>query len=294
MAINKTEAVTADPYVAVDIQAPLIFMRPQDSKPYFKSAALTGGAPEVHFSTQPITVDIHDMRPLAATLDIDRTGFELLHHASAVTDFYDDAVIKTLYEPELVALLRRHTGAERVAIFDHTRRSDELSGAQNPDGKRGPAARIHADYTSASGPLRAADAFGDDTVTRLLAAGGRIVQVNVWRPITGPVQRSPLALARADSVAAESLIATDHVFPDRVGEIYHLTFDPRQKWYWVPQMQPDEVILIKGWDSVNDGRARFTPHGAFALPDQDLANRPRESIESRCFLAFDAALPADR
>jgi hypothetical protein len=35
MAINKTEATTADPYVAVDIQAPLIFMRPQDSKPYF-------------------------------------------------------------------------------------------------------------------------------------------------------------------------------------------------------------------------------------------------------------------
>jgi hypothetical protein len=59
-------------------------------------------------------------------------------------------------------------------------------------------------------------------------------------------------------------------------------------------MQPDEVILIKGWDSVNDGRARFTPHGSFALPDQDLANRPRESIESRCFLAFDAALRADR
>ena len=29
----------------------------------------------------------------------------------------------------------------------------------------------------------------------------------------------------------------------------------------------DEVLLIKGWDSLDDGRARFTPHGAFEQPD---------------------------
>ena len=63
------------------------------------------------------------------------------------------------------------------------------------------------------------------------------------------MQRSPLALADASSVRPEDLIATDQVFPDRVGEIYHLAYDPAQRWYYAPEMSPDEVLLIKGWDS---------------------------------------------
>lgn len=75
-----------------------------------------------------MAVDICDMRPLAATFDIDRIGFELLRHRSRVADFYDDAVIKTVYEPELVARLRHHL-MQRVVIFDHTHCSDDVVGA---------------------------------------------------------------------------------------------------------------------------------------------------------------------
>jgi hypothetical protein len=53
-------------------------------------------------------------------------------------------------------------------------------------------------------------------------------------------------------------------------------------------MTRDEVLLIKGWDSLEDGRARFTPHGAFLLPDQDTDAPARESIEVRCHLIFEA------
>ena len=93
----------------------------------------------------------------------------------------------------------------------------------------------------------------------------------------GRSQRSPLALADASSVRPEDLIATDQVFPDRVGEIYHLAHNPAQRWYYAPLMTPDEVLLIKGWDSLDDGRARFTPHGAFDLPDMPRGRpTPRE------------------
>ncbi len=77
------------------------------------------------------------------------------------------------------------------------------------------------------------------------------------------MQRAPLALADASSVRPEELIATDQAFPDRVGEIYHLAHAPSQRWYFAPRMTPDEFLLIKGWDSVDDGRAQFTPHSAF-------------------------------
>src|SRR3546814_8145314 len=79
-----------------------------------------------------------------------------------------------------------------------------------------------------------------DEARRLAESGARIVQVNVWRPIRGTVERSPLALADASSVRREDLIATDQVFPDRIGEIYHLAHDPEQRWYYAPWMTAED------------------------------------------------------
>ena len=146
---------------------------------------------------------------------------------------------------------------------------------------------MHVDYTVASGPKRAADALGAEEVERVLSSGGRIVQINVWRPIKGPVRRTPLAVADAASVTPDELIATDQVFPDRTGEIYQLAYGADQRWYWAPGMERDEVLLIKSWDSLDDGRARFTPHGAFNLPVDDPSAPPRESIEVRTYVIFE-------
>ncbi len=268
-------------------QAPLNFIRRQDAKPAFYSAAFTGSVPIYLFEDEAHSVAISDMREIADTLSVDREGFELLSHATAVEDLYDDDAVAEAYFPEIEALLRRRFGASRVAIFDATRRSDNGVGAQNPDGLRGPATGIHVDYTEKSGPQRAKDVLGEEEVARLTKAGARIVQVNVWRPIRGPVERSPLALADATTVEPDDLIATDQVFPDRVGEIYYLAHDPAQRWYYAPRMTPDEVLLIKGWDSLADGRARFTPHSAVSLPETRDDAPPRESIEVRTFVVIE-------
>ena len=269
------------------IVADLTFTVRQDTKPWFESSRITGGVPKIHFRTEDRPVSIHDMRADAARLSLDVTGFELHRHETAVDDLHDDEAVADVYDREVEGLLKRLTGADIAVVFDCTRRSDGGAGAANPDGMRMPAGRVHVDYTDDSGPKRARDVLGDETVDRVLGAGGRIVQINVWRPIRGPVQRSPLALADAGSIPKEDLLATDQVFPDRVGEIYQLAFSPAHRWYWVPRMERDEVLLIKGWDSLDDGRARYTPHGAFALPDQDPAAPPRESIELRTFVAFE-------
>jgi hypothetical protein len=134
------------------IQASLTFIVPQDSKPYFESSALTGGAPKTFFKTEDLCVDINDMRPLADDLSVDAQGFELRNYPTAVEDLYDDAAISGPYEAELIALLKEATGADKVVVFDYTRRSDAEAGAANPDGLRGPAGRVHADYTPLSGP----------------------------------------------------------------------------------------------------------------------------------------------
>jgi hypothetical protein len=273
---------------SADVSAPLTFITRSDTKPVFHSASYTGDVPRVFFETERHAVRIQDMRPLVDALSLDREGFELLRHDTDAGDLYDDDAIEHVYYPEIEALLRQVTGASRVVIFDATRRSDAGAGAKNRDGLRGPASRVHVDYTEKSGPQRVKDLLGEAEAARLAASGARIVQINVWRPIRGPVQRSPLALADAASVAPEDLIATDQVFPDRVGEIYHLAYDPEQRWYYAPAMTPDEVLLIKGWDSLDDGRARFTPHGAFDLPDTPENAAPRESIEVRTLVVIEA------
>jgi hypothetical protein len=269
-----------------DVRAELTFIVPQDSTPYFESAALTGGEAKVFFATEQHEVAIHDMRPAADSLALDQTGFALLKHATKVDDLYDDEAIVNHYNRELQDLLCSATGADQATIFDYTRRSDSSDGAANPDGLRGPASRVHVDYTVKSGPIRARDVLGADRFDSVIDAGGRVIQVNVWRPISGPVQRAPLALADAASIASQELIITEQRFPDRVGEIYNLAFSPTQRWYWAPEMRRDEVMLIKGWDSVDDGRARFTPHGAFVW-QRDADSPPRESIEARAYLVFE-------
>ena len=269
------------------VVAPLSFIVPQATKPSFLSAASTGGEPEFRFETEEHLVPIMDMRPVAEDFSLDREGFALLTRPSRVADFYDDEEIERVYHQEIEALVARELGARRVVIFDVTRRSDSAAGAANKDGNRGPARMIHVDYTANSGPQRVRDLLGPEEAVQLSASGSRIVQVNVWRPIRGPVERSPLALADAATVRPDTLVATDQVFPDRVGEIYHLTYDPTQQWYYAPRMTADEVLLIKGWDSRNDGRARFTPHTAFPLPYTPETAPPRESIEVRTLAILD-------
>ena len=279
--LSTASSKAAAPQFIAEVRGALSFIRPQKTKPVFYSSALTGGIPEVFFEVAEHTVTIGNMRAIAEGLSIDREGFELLRHTTAVEDLYNDDAVDNQYYPEIEALLRKRFDADRVEIFDVTRRSDGGTGAANRDGVRGPARRVHVDYTAKSGPQRVKDILGEAESDRLTASGARIIQVNVWRPIRGPVRRAALALADASSVRPEELIATDQVFPDRVGEIYHLADSPSQRWYYAPHMTPDEVLLIKGWDSLNDGRAQFTPHSAFEMPDTDETAPPRESIEVR-------------
>ena len=269
------------------IEAPLCFIVPQQEKPVFQSAAYTGTVPKIFFEIEDRIVKIADIREKATPAEFDREGFELLTSPTAVEDLNSDDAVENAYYPEIEALLKERFAASRVVIFDATRRSDSGQGADNPDGARGPATRVHVDYTAKSGPQRLKDTVGDAEGERLLASGSRIIQVNVWRPITGPVQRAPLALADASSIAKDDLIATDQVFPDRVGEIYHLAHSANHRWYFASEMKRDEAFLIKGWDSSDPQGSHFAPHGAFQIPNQDPAAPPRESIEVRTFVIID-------
>jgi hypothetical protein len=221
---------------------------------------------------------------------LDREGFKLVPHQTRVADFYDEEELKRVYYPEVERLVKAETGASRVHIFDHTLRNGAIP--ERPAEKEGeqlirePVLRVHNDYTVKSGPQRVRDLMGAEAGDLL---NGRFAVINVWRPIRGPVEEKPLALCDARSVSPQDWVPTDLLYPDRVGEIYYVAHNPAQRWFYFPQMTREEAVLLKCYDSSTDGRARFSPHTAFADPTSPVNARPRESIEVRTLVFFDEA-----
>ncbi|MDX1465172.1 MAG: CmcJ/NvfI family oxidoreductase [Halomonas sp.] len=265
------------------VNGDITFMVPTGQRPYVHTEALTGEPePRYHAELQRRTVAIQDARPRREELSLDRHGIELHRRPTAVDDLYDDAQVERVYYPEIEALVKEATGASRVVIFDHTRRRDDGGSG----GTKTPADRAHNDYTEWSAPQRVRDLLGEQEADRLRQVP--FVQVNAWRPIRGPVRRSPLAVLDAATLDPGDLVATDMIYPGRTGEIYHLAFNPTQRWLYFPAMERDEVLLIKGYDSRTDGRARFVPHTAFHDPGTPADAPPRESIEVRTLAFFEA------
>ena len=233
----------------------------------------------------PVEVPIHDGRPLARDLSLDREGFVLTRHDTSVADFFDPEEVRAVYYPEVERLVKAATGASRVLVFDHNVRIDDVT-ARTDKGVSGPARNVHNDYTAKSGPQRVRDLLEPEEAEALLK--GRVANINVWRPIVGPVQTAPLALGDARTIAPRDLVELDLIYPDRTGEIYNVVHNPAQRWFYFPAMQTDEAILIKGYDSAEDGRARFSPHTAFDDPTSPPDAAPRQSIEARTLVFFDA------
>ena len=145
---------------------------------------------------------------------------------------------------------------------------------------------MHNDFTDQSGPRRAADVLRAAGIDPAILEGQRFALVNLWRPIRGPVQESPLAFCDAGSIAAVDFVTADLVYPDRVGEIYQFRHRPEHRWYYFPRLAVDEALLIKCYDSATDGPARFTAHSAFDDPTSPADAPPRESIEVRTLVLY--------
>jgi hypothetical protein len=236
----------------------------------------SGGAPD------PRKVAIHDGRPHVGEFTLDRDGFRFIRHDTKVQDFLDEDEVRRAYYPEMEALVKAQSGASRVVIFDHTLRTadDEVREARKI---REPVRRVHNDYTEWSAPQRVRDLLPDEA-EELLAR--RFAMVQVWRPIRLPVESLPLAICDARSVSPEDFVISERRYPNRVGQTYAIKYNPRHRWYWFPRMQRDEALVFKVYDSLKDGRARWTAHTAFDDPTAPMNARPRESIEIRTLAFF--------
>jgi hypothetical protein len=264
----------------------LVYLAKTAERPHTYTYDPPDGTPKSNIVTEAHTVPVFNMRPVADGLTLDVQGFALVYSPTAVTDFYDEPQLRETYYPEAEDLVKQATGASRVVVFDHTVRRREQGVEDRTQGApRQPATRIHGDYTEVSGPQRVRDLMGAEAGDLLRR---RFAIVNVWRPIRGPLNDAPLAVCDAASVADGDLVPQDLIYRDRKGEVYGLTYNPAHRWYYAPAMEADEALLLKCYDSLKDGRARFMPHTAFTDPSAPANAIPRESIELRTLVFFDS------
>jgi len=235
----------------------------------------TSGAEERH------RVEISNGRE-AHGLALEANGFVLVEHRTAMRDFFDVTELKQVYYPEVEALIKRIAGANRVIVFDHTLRSGSET-EREARLIREPVLSAHNDYTEWSGPQRVRDLMGAEAES-LLARRFAIIQM--WRAIVDPIRSNPLAMADARSLAIEDLQVAERRYPNRVGQTYRLKYNPAHRWFYFPEMRRDEAIVFKVFDSLKDGRARFTPHTSFDDPSTPAGAPPRQSIEARALAFF--------
>ena len=249
-------------------------------------------APGGHMTTTeyaPTTVTIANGRPWTAEFGLDRTGFTLLRHTSAVDDFGDPAQLDGTYRAEAGELVRQTLGADEIVTLGWVirRANQALDGAQPP------ASDVHVDIH----PGRTHD--------RMSAASPRgepykrAVMTSLWRAFSPPPQDWPLALLDYRSVDdAEGepnlLLFVDKLpDPDNVPEIQDpdatpagsiFAPRPRHRWWFFPDLTADEALLFKLHDTDHSVAWRV-PHTAFETPYAAAAN-PRESVEFRTIAFF--------
>jgi len=226
---------------------------------------------------------IIDGRHCGEPFRLDVHGFELVAHPTAVVDFFDVPRMQAVHYPEVERLVREVSGAKRVVVFDHTLRSGDAA-EREAKTLREPVFSVHNDYTEWSGPQRVRDLLpdeADDLLTR------RFAIIQVWRAINQPIERNPLALADARSLAAQDRIVSERRYPGRIGQTYRIAHNPAHRWYWFPRMHRDEALVFKVFDSALDGRARFTAHTSFEDPGSPSGAPARQSMEVRTLAFFD-------
>jgi len=228
------------------------------------------------------TMRVQNGRELAAgELTLERNGFVLVSHPTRMKNFFDAEELKSVYYEEVERLIKEVSGASRVVLFDHTLRSGNESERETKL-IREPVLSAHNDYTEWSGPQRLRDILPDEAETLLQR---RFAIIQVWRAINQPIESNPLAVADANSVAFDDFLLAERRYPHRVGQTYRLKYAAGHRWFYFPQLRREEAIVFKVFDSLKDGRSRFTPHTSFVDPTTPAGAPPRQSIEART-LAF--------
>jgi len=236
---------------------------------------------------------------------MDRLGLALAHLESKCTNFYDSAEVERVFYPEIEKLLLEFfPDATDALVYNHDVFDKDYAGdrtedqdAKNPGVNARYVNLVHNDLNDNSGRVRCRE-----LLTRNLRNFGRtqnyteeeadakmsrrFMSLNLAKPME-TVEQFPFVLCAWPSFADQPYITNYRIYDDRVGETTRFTYRPDHEWYWFPQQKPNEVSMLKCYDSVTDGSvSRWSFHTACMDPTAPADARCRKNVVVRSFVFF--------
>ncbi len=236
---------------------------------------------------------------------IDKLGLALAHCESKCRNFYDAAEVERVFYAEMEKLLLEFfPDATDALVYNHDvfdkdyqgdRREDQNN--KNPGVNANYAYLVHNDLNDNSGRVRCRELltknlrnFGreqhyteeqcDTKMSR------RFMSINLAKPME-TVRQNPFVLCAWPSFADQPYITNYRIYDDRVGETTRFTYRQDHEWYWLPQQKPNEVSMLKCYDSITDGSvSRWSFHSACIDPSAPADAPCRKNVVVRSFVFF--------
>lgn len=272
--------------------------------------------PGTSFTQKDHERKVYDLRGQESEFTTDNAGFAVYNYPAKEKKFVDDAAVRSGYYAEVEKLLREKLpGVKKVVMFDHTIRR------RVKDAPRQPVQQVHVDQTPAAAEVRVRRHLPKEEADELVK--GRYQIINVWRPIENPASDFPLAVIDWRSTSPSDFVPVDLLYPKRDsldaddddrgketlpdpsnytstegyrvgGETLSVAPNEKHEFYYLKNMTPDEVMLLKCFDSRGEGMeegkkglALRTPHTAFVDPQTPKDAPGRQSIEVRCLVFYE-------
>ncbi|WP_040492662.1 CmcJ/NvfI family oxidoreductase [Ilumatobacter nonamiensis] len=275
----------------------------QTTSGVFCRATLNFAARGSEFTAEPVTLDILDGRS-AELPGWTECGFELVSHPSSTSSWDDDDLV-AVHHREMEDLARSMTGCDVALVSNHIKRGPEHA-QRHQD--LAPISFVHSDFAvgydqqvrrsyvdpgpDRPGPTRALERNGI-TAADVLSAP-RLVILQFWRNLGPAKMDNPLAFCDARTVTPDdtrpipvSDYAGSGIDFNALAVLAPTAASP-YRWYAFPELQVDEVVAFRTYDTdlVDRGESWFTPHSAFRDPDVEVGRPARSSIELRAICLF--------
>ncbi len=213
-------------------------------------------------------------------LDLDVAGFTLVNHSSTVRDFHDPEQVEKAYYAEMTELAKRTVGADEVFVTQHVVRTEDTS-----DFNKAYARFIHCDYSVADPRATAYQLLESRGLDTAQYESAEFAWYNTWQPIERPATKNPLTVIDAASIADGDIVDYLYTGFKADGLSSMPVRDPAHRFYYFPDMQTDELLVIKQLDT-RSGHAMACPHTSFDDATADPAALPRRSVEVRLMCVF--------
>ena len=175
------------------------------------------------------------------------------------------------------------TGAKEVALFGQIIRAHQRDALAPhefiPGNTQGPSPKAHADVSPEGVAGFTSSVPG---AAEMISTASRWQILGIWKPVK-PVRRDPFAFTDSRSVPDSDY--RDLVTPKYTVSLLKFGGDREHRWYYCSDMTPDEVVVLKHFDSKKDVPARRCAHTSIALPGTE-SLPARESIEVRALVCF--------